>query len=115
MSFHVFRHINTDQSFLVVEHKFSESFCKFCLADTCRAEEKKRAVRAVGIGQPGTRTPDGVGYQPYRFILPDHALMQTIIPEIPYDGRADFVTNPFNGAAPTYDQLKARLCSVTGN
>jgi hypothetical protein len=26
-----------------------------------------------------------------------HALMQTIIPEIPYDGRPDFVTNPFNG------------------
>ena len=44
-----------------------------------------------------------------------HALMQTIIPEIPYDGRADFVTNPFNGVAPTYDQLKTRLCSVTGN
>ena len=44
-----------------------------------------------------------------------HALMQTIIPEIPYDGRADFVTNPFNGPVPTYDQVKARLCSVTKN
>jgi hypothetical protein len=25
------------------------------------------------------------------------------------------VTNPFNGPAPTYDQLKTRLCAVTGN
>ena len=31
------------------------------------------------------------------------------------DGRSDFVTNPFNGPAPTYDQVLAKLCSNDGN
>ena len=29
------------------------------------------------------------------------------------DGRADFVTNPFNGPVPTFDQVAQRLCSVS--
>ena len=29
---------------------------------------------------------------------------------VPNDGRADFVTNPFNGVAPTYAQAVARFC-----
>ena len=44
-----------------------------------------------------------------------HALMQTVIPEIRYDGRADFVTNPFNGPEPTYDQVVARTCPAVNN
>ena len=44
-----------------------------------------------------------------------HALMQTVIPEIRYDGRADFVTNPFNGPEPTYEQVVARTCPATSN
>ncbi len=37
--------------------------------------------------------------------------IQTIIPEVAYDGRADFPMNPWGGAFPTYDQAQARLCS----
>ncbi len=33
---------------------------------------------------------------------------------VPNDGRADFVTNPFNGAAPTYAQAVARFCHNNG-
>ena len=31
------------------------------------------------------------------------------------DGRPDFATNPFNGPAPTYDQVLATACDKTGN
>lgn len=31
------------------------------------------------------------------------------------DGRADFATNPFNGPAPTYDQVLANACDINGN
>jgi len=31
------------------------------------------------------------------------------------DGRADFAVNPFNGPAPTYDQVLATACDKTGN
>lgn len=44
-----------------------------------------------------------------------HALMQTVIPEIRYDGRADFASNPFNGAEPTYEQVVARTCPAVNN
>ena len=30
--------------------------------------------------------------------------------DIPYDGRADFAVNPFNGPVPTYAQLMAKAC-----
>jgi hypothetical protein len=32
---------------------------------------------------------------------------------IPYDGRADFATNPFNGPTPSMDQAFARFCHVS--
>ena len=32
-----------------------------------------------------------------------------------YDGRADFATNPFNGPAPTYEQVIANSCNTNGN
>lgn len=34
---------------------------------------------------------------------------------IPYDGRPDFVSNPFNGPVPTYEQALARSCTATRN
>ncbi|OFW05941.1 MAG: hypothetical protein A3I61_06595 [Acidobacteria bacterium RIFCSPLOWO2_02_FULL_68_18] len=44
-----------------------------------------------------------------------HALMQTVIPEIRYDGRPNFASNPFNGPEPTYEQVVARTCPATNN
>lgn len=35
-----------------------------------------------------------------------------VIPEVLYDGRANFATNPFNGPMPTYAQVSAGLCST---
>jgi len=39
--------------------------------------------------------------------------VQSISPQILYDGRADFASNPFNGPAPTYEQASRLLCSVS--
>src|SRR6266850_91476 len=38
--------------------------------------------------------------------------VQTISPQILYDGRPDFAVNPFNGPAPTYEQAARLLCAV---
>lgn len=38
-----------------------------------------------------------------------------IIPDVPYDGRADFAVNPFNGPAPTFEQLLLNACDQNGN
>ena len=38
--------------------------------------------------------------------------VQSISPQVLYDGRADFNSNPFNGPAPTFDQASQRLCAV---
>ena len=40
---------------------------------------------------------------------------KTAIPQVLNDGRADFATNPFNGPKPTYEQVLANACDVTGN
>ena len=36
---------------------------------------------------------------------------QHIFPEVPYDGRADFAVNPFNGPVPTFAQAQALVCT----
>jgi len=36
-------------------------------------------------------------------------------PLIPYDGRADFPTNPFNGATPTFSSVLANSCDLNNN
>ncbi|MDA1185994.1 MAG: TonB-dependent receptor [Acidobacteria bacterium] len=41
--------------------------------------------------------------------------VQQIQPQILPDGRADFVTNPFNGPAPTYDEALALTCAQVAN
>ena len=37
---------------------------------------------------------------------------QSISIAVPYDGRADFATNPYNGPAPTYASLAANFCKA---
>jgi len=41
--------------------------------------------------------------------------IMSIAPQILYDGRADFPTNPYNGPAPTHQQLLARSCDLNGS
>jgi len=36
---------------------------------------------------------------------------QHIFPEVPYDGRADFAVNPFNGPVPTFAQAQTLACT----
>jgi len=38
--------------------------------------------------------------------------IQTIIPEVNYDGRTDFAMNPFGGTFPTAAQARAQLCTT---
>ena len=38
--------------------------------------------------------------------------VQSISPQVLYDGRVDFNSNPFNGPAPTFEQASERLCAV---
>jgi hypothetical protein len=39
--------------------------------------------------------------------------IQTIIPEVAFDGRGDFPMNPWGGAFPSFDQAQQRLCSFS--
>jgi hypothetical protein len=41
-----------------------------------------------------------------------HLVSQALFVDVFNDGRKDFVTNPFNGPIPTFDQVAQRLCSV---
>ncbi len=38
---------------------------------------------------------------------------QAVHPQVLNDGRADFASNPFNGAIPTYDEVLTTLCTVS--
>src|SRR5580700_12047223 len=78
MLFHVFGHIDPDHGVLVVEEELSQSTRKFGLTDARRAEEDEGTDRALGIGQSGAGTADGIGYALQRLVLPNHTLAQTI-------------------------------------
>ncbi len=46
---------------------------------------------------------------------PTHGLVgyiESFVPEINYDGRPDFAINPFNGPAPSYEQIARLQCPV---
>jgi hypothetical protein len=46
---------------------------------------------------------------------PAHGLVgyvESYVPEINYDGRADFAINPFNGPTPSFEQIAATQCPV---
>ena len=49
--FLVLRHVEADESLLVVEQELSERACQLRLAHTGRAEKDERADRAVGVGE----------------------------------------------------------------
>jgi len=64
-----------------------------------------RTVMRGGYGIYYTQLENDPVHQPRLF-------QQIIIPEVSYDGRPNFPSNPFNGPKPTYDQAVARRCSV---
>jgi hypothetical protein len=64
-----------------------------------------RTVLRGGYGKFYTQLENDAAHQPT-------LNRQTIIPEVPYDGRADFARNPFNGPAPTHAQVSRTLCAT---
>ena len=60
MFLHIFRHIDTGHHVLVVKQIFSQSLCKFSLADTGRAKEYERADRTAWIVKTGAGPADGI-------------------------------------------------------
>ena len=76
---HVFAHVYPDHRGLVVEEKFRQRAGRLGFAHAGRAEENKRADRAVRILQSAARTAHGIGHGGDRLLLPDDALPQTLL------------------------------------
>ena len=77
--FHIFRHIDADQIFLVIKQGRCQCLCQLGFADTGRAEEQERTDGTVRVLNACTRTQDGFGDTLDCFILSDDALMQRIL------------------------------------
>ena len=63
-----------------------------------------RTVLRGGYGKYYTQLENDAAHQ-------SNLNIQTIIPEVAFDGRSNFAMNPWGGAFPSYDQAQARLCS----
>ncbi len=77
MLFAIFRHINADESFLVIEHEPGEGFCQLGLSYPGRANKNKGANRSGRIFQPGASAANGIRDGVNGLLLPDDALVQT--------------------------------------
>jgi len=64
----------------------------------------ERTVMHGGYGKYYTQLENDAAHQ-------SNLNIQTIIPEVNYDGRPDFAMNPWNGRFPTADQARAALCT----
>ena len=56
---------------------FGQRLAEFGLADAGRSEEQERADGPIGILQAAATAADGVGHGLDRFVLADHALVQS--------------------------------------
>ena len=65
----------------------------------------ERTVLRGGYGKYYTQLENDAAHQ-------SNLNIQTIIPEVAYNGRADFAMNPWGAAFPSYEQAQARLCST---
>ena len=74
--FHVFTHVNPNESLFRAEHSFRQCLGEFGLTDTGRAEEKEGTNRTVRILQADPSAPDSAGYRTPCLILPDDTLMK---------------------------------------
>ena len=64
-----------------------------------------RTVVRGGYGKYYTQLENDAAHQ-------SNLNIQTIIPEVAYDGRADFAMNPWGGSFPTVEQARAQLCTA---
>ena len=76
--FHVFRHIDADNTAFVVEESFRQSFRQFGFADARRSEEYKRADRTVGVFDTCAGAKNRFADDFNGFVLPDNAFVQSV-------------------------------------
>ncbi|CAB4685407.1 unannotated protein [freshwater metagenome] len=74
--FHVFRHVERDESLVITEQEFSESLCKFCFTNTSWSEEDERTTRATRIFQAGACTTDALRNSFNGIFLTDDAFVK---------------------------------------
>ena len=65
----------------------------------------ERTVLRGGYGKYYTQLENDAAHQ-------SNLNIQTIIPEVAFDQRADFAMNPWGGSFPSHQQAQARLCST---
>jgi hypothetical protein len=79
MFFHVFGHIDADDSVFAIEKSRGKGTGEFGFAYAGRSEKKERADRSFGVFQAGTSADDGVGDCLDRFVLPDYAFVEDLV------------------------------------
>ena len=73
---HIFGHVYLYYRVLVTEHELGERAADKCFSDTGGADEHELADRPSRILDSRARTPYGVRYRRYRFILAYDALVE---------------------------------------
>ena len=76
MFFHVFTHVNPNESLFRAEHSLRKCLGEFGLSDTGRSEEKERTDRAVRVFEADPSAPDSAGYRTHCLILPNDTLVK---------------------------------------
>ena len=76
--FHVFGHVNANDTALVVEESLRQRLSQFRFADARRTQKDKRTDWAIGIFDTCAGAEDSLADNFNRLILTDNALMQSI-------------------------------------
>src|SRR5271154_1872906 len=79
MLLHEFTHVDTDKRVVAVEEERGEGLAQFGLANPSRAEEEKRSIRPVRIGEPGTRAPYRLRDQVHGLVLTNDPLVELFL------------------------------------
>ena len=79
MFFHVFGHIDADDSVFAIEKSGGKGTGEFGFAYAGRSEKKERADGALRVFQAGASADDGVGDCLHRFVLPDYAFVENLV------------------------------------
>ena len=72
----ILAHVDTGHHVLVVKQVFGQRLGKLGLADTCSAEEDKRADRAARVIQACTAAANGISYGCYGLVLAYHTVVE---------------------------------------
>ena len=73
---HVLAHVDAHHRLLIVEHELSQRPRRLRLAHARRPKKNKRTNRPLRIAQPRARTPNRIGHDGQRRVLPDDPLAQ---------------------------------------